>query len=398
MDLPRVVGWAKGHRNVLVVAALILVFAGADLLLNPPKGRAFEWFSIPLLAAGFVVLGLLVWPTAKQGPRAPGNTLARRVLDRLTWRGRLTPFLPIGGIAVVLADLSYNVFLSDSPALLTHDTVVLLFGGALIAYPFVPSRFERERDFVFLFLLALSLFLVVPLILLRIVVGDSGASVDAYSAAALAPQTSAILNLIGVPNTLVVDSDGTPGLSFVTAAHVPVTVLISSACSGVYSFAVFASAFAAFVLTEQRKLTPRVLLFFGLGVFLAYVANILRMVVIVWIGYRFDTPGTDLGNLLLAHSNAGWIIFLAWIALFWFLLFRFLPRESSAAATQVSPGPARRRGAYCGICGIVLTPAIPATLCDCGKMYHQECLIQEGRCPQCAAPFAAVPFADPPTA
>ena len=79
MDFLKMVGWAKGHRSVLVVAALIFVFAGADLLINRPKGDV-QWASIPLLAAGFGILVLLFWPTAKPGPRPAADTLARRLL------------------------------------------------------------------------------------------------------------------------------------------------------------------------------------------------------------------------------------------------------------------------------------------------------------------------------
>lgn len=218
---------------------------------------------------------------------------------------------------------------------------------------------------------------------LRPAVGDPSASVDAYSAAALAPEASAVLNALGVGNTMVFEPGGaTPGLAFVTAAGLPVQVYITTACSGIYSFAIFASAFTAFVLTEQRRLTPRVLAFFVLGVFFAYAANVLRIVAIVYIGYRFDTPATGIQSLLVAEGNAGWIIFLAWIALFWGLLFRFLPREGPGRA----PAGPHKRGVLCAICGDDLTPAVSATRCPCGRFYHLQCLASRGSCPACASP------------
>lgn len=391
MEFRNVVGWVKGHRNSLVVVAFVCILTATDLLVNRPKGDV-QWLSIPLLGAGLGMMTLIVWPTAKPGPRPPGDTLAHRLLWKLTLDGRVVPLFPVLGIVIMVADLAYNVFLSPTPQLLTHDQSALFLGAILLAYRFVPARYDRERDFVLLFALVLSMILVVPLVLLRALSGGARASVDAYSTFALAPQTSAVLNLIGVRNTIVSNPlyDG-PGLSFETAAHVPVQVFITSACSGIYSFAIFASAFAAFVLTEQRKVTRRVVAFFALGVFLAYLANIFRMVVIVWIGYRFDTPGTDMQNLLFAHSNVGWIIFLGWIALFWFLLFRFLPRdEPDPKERESEPKPWRRRGTFCGICSVVLTPAIPATQCRCGRLYHVECLTTEGRCPNCSAPSAPI--------
>jgi archaeosortase C (PEF-CTERM variant) len=394
MDIRKAVGWAKGHRTGVAVAALILVFAGVDLLLNVPKNRAEQLFAVPLLAAGFLLLALILWPSEKPGPQAPNDTLARRLLNRVTWQGRLVPLFPLFGIAVIVADLTYNRLVSTTPALLENDVVAILLGVALVAYRFVPARFERERDFVLLFLAVLSTILIVPLLIARSLGMDAVRSVNAYSAFALAPQTSALLNMLGVPNTILLDVTGAPGLRFETLSAQTVEVYITTACSGVYSFAIFASAFSAFVLTEQRRFTPRVALFFALGVFFAYAANVLRMVVIVLVGYHFSgsgNAGDAIQTMLAAHSNAGWIIFLAWIALFWALLFRFLPREAPAAAAPEAAQLPRKRGTYCGICGIVLTPAIPATRCACGRFYHKECLAVEGRCPNCQAP--SLPYA-----
>ena len=399
MNFMRAVGWAKGHRHSLVVIALILVFGGADLLLNPPEGAGVQWLSAPLLAGGLSVLALVFWPTAKPLPRPPGTTLAHRFLWWATWRGRFIPVFPVVGVGIILADLAFNRYVSAVPELRTHDLVVLLFGAVLIGYRFAPERYERERDFVLLFAAVLSAMLVVPVLILRVVSGDASASVDVYSAYALAPQTSAVLNVLGVPNSIVyVWPETAPGVAFTTAGNLRVTVFITSACSGIYSFAIFASAFTAFVLTEQRKLTRRVMAFFAFGIILAYVANVLRMVVIILIGYRFDTQSTGLQNMLVAHSNAGWIIFLGWIALFWTLLFRFLPRGEPRPETAGLETLPRKRGAFCGICGTVLTPAIPATRCQCGRFYHVECLTTEGRCPICSAPSSAYAPVDNPVA
>src|SRR5438093_1113044 len=112
-------------------------------------------------------------------------------------------------------------------------------------------------------------------------------SVDVYSWVVLAPETSAILQLIGVPNTVhAVVGSSAPGLTF-TPQRLPlqVTVVISTACSGIYSFGIFASAFAAFALTEYRRLSHRVWITLALGLGASYLANVLRMVVIVLVGY-----------------------------------------------------------------------------------------------------------------
>jgi exosortase/archaeosortase family protein len=284
----------------------------------------------------------------------------------------------------VIADLAYNMFLSATPALLTEDTIVIAAAGALIGYGFVPIRFARERDFVLVFFIMLNAILVVPLLATRAFSADFQRSVDVYSWIALAPQTSAVLNLIGVSNAVhPVAGSTAPGLTFTPRnLQMQVTVVITTACSGIYSFGMFASAFVAFVLTEYDHLSKRIWVLLGLGFLASYAANVLRMVVIVLVGYYTDTSVTDLQNMLIAHSYAGWIIFLGWVSLFWGVLLKFLPLQSEGpkGATAVQ---AFRRGALCGICHGPLTPSIAATRCVCGVYHHEGCLASLGSCPAC---------------
>jgi exosortase/archaeosortase family protein len=201
----------------------------------------------------------------------------------------------------------------------------------------------------------------------------------------LAPETAAVLNLFGVANTVhVVPGSTAPGLTF-TPQHlgVPVTVVITTACSGIYSFGIFASAFLAFVLTEYERPSRRLWALLGLGFFTAYVANVLRMVVIVLVGYYTDTVQTDLQNMLVAHSYAGWFIFLAWISLFWGVLLRFVsPKKLSGMARELVQDVSKHE-ALCSLCAEALTPVLPATRCACGACYHRKCLETGWRCPSC---------------
>jgi len=284
---------------------------------------------------------------------------------------------------MILADFAYNLLVSATPALQTEDTIVLLAAATLCAYGFVPARFAKERDFGLIFVLALNGILVLPLLAARVYYADFERSVDVYSWVALAPQTSEILSLLGVANTLhpVVGSTA-PGLTFSPRNFVgPVTIVITTACSGIYSFGIFASAFVAFVLTEYEKPSPRVWAMLGFGLLTSYAANVFRMVVIVLVGYYTDTAQTDLQNMIVAHSYAGWAIFLTWIAAFWTILLKFFGPES-IPATRVEYAITRNS---CRICDRDLTPAILATRCECGASYHQTCLRSAGSCPRCGA-------------
>jgi exosortase/archaeosortase family protein len=387
MDIQRSLRVVGRHRGVVVLVALLSTFAGADLLLNRPKGSELQWFAIPFLAVGATLFALAVWPKGIT-PAAIRPSLAARLLHLITWRGRLVPYFPIFGIAIVVADLAYNVALSATPALLTEDTIVLLGAAALISYGFVPPRFARERDFVLMFFVILNAVLVVPLLVARAFYTDYGRSVDVYSWVALAPQTSAVLSLLGVMNNVhAVYGSSAPGLTFTPQKiGVPVTVVITTACSGIYSFGIFASAFVAFVLTEYEGLSRRIWALLGLGFLSSYLANVLRMVAIVLVGYHTDTPGTDLQNMLIAHSYGGWIIFLGWLALFWSLVFKFCMKRLDIPAKEAQQ-PGRKRIAVCGSCEEALTPTRAALRCNCGKLHHVACATAIGDCRWCHQPI-----------
>src|SRR5205823_14907573 len=160
-----------------------------------------------------------------------------RFLNLATLHGRLIPYFPILGIAIVVADLVYNTALSASPTLLTEDTIVLLGAGALISYGVVPNRFVKERDFVLVFFIMLNAVLVVPLLVARAFYAEFERSVDRYSWVALAPETSAVLNLLGVINMVhpVVGSTA-PGLTLQPPGlGIRVAVVITTAGAGLYS-------------------------------------------------------------------------------------------------------------------------------------------------------------------
>jgi len=404
MGLERWTAYAERHRSVVGLTALLVTFGAVALVLDRPKGAAEMWLALPLFAAGAALFVWVLWPAGR--PMAAAEpTLATRLIRFLTLRGRLTKAFPVAGVVVVAGDLAYNFLVSATPAFLTEDIIVLLLGAALLGYGFVPEVYARERDFVLVFFLALNAILVVPLLAVRAFVQDFDASVDVYSWFALAPETGAVLSLLGVPNVV----HSLPGVTAPAITFTPqqiglqVTLVITTACSGIYSFGIFASAFLAFVLTEYAKPSRRMWVFLGLGLLAAYVANILRMVVIVLVGYYTDTAATDLQNMLVAHSYAGWIIFLAWTALFWGLLFRFLPireaaRPSKEGVEASSEPPTRvRHEAKCAICQGALSPAVPAERCACGEYLHSTCFRSTGKCPSCGRPPEFTVSASPET-
>lgn len=376
--------WLVKRRRTASLVALVLGFSGLGLILLPAHDPNLRWVGIPVLILGAALFGWAVWPTATRTSLHVSN-LATRLLNKVTWNGRLYPFFPAIGLGVIALDVAYNIAFSASPGFLTEDIVVILAATTLVAYGVVPARYSRERDFVLVFFLILNAVLVLPLLATRAYYRDATVSVDIYSWTALAPETGAILNAIGVNNSVhSVAGSTAPGLTFVPLHfQAQVTVIITTSCSGLYSFGIFASAFTAFTLTECTTITRRFWGLLGLGFLTSYVANLFRMVFVVLVGYYSDTPQTDLQNMLIAHSYAGWVIFLVWISIFWGPILKFMPGKLDTE-TAVEPNLIiRRLESKCGICSMVLSPTIPATRCVCGRYYHRTCLVGTGRCPAC---------------
>ncbi len=266
------------------------------------------------------------------------STLAERFVHLVTLRGRLVPFLPVIGAAIIVADLLWNLVLVGSTQFLTYDGIAILTGVFLIAYNYVPQDYHRERDFAFVFLFTLALLLLVPVLIERAAAGNpsSAVGISAYSEYLLAKPVDGMLRLSGVWSY----TDGIE-ITFETLKPEPPafdptpTVSIATSCSGVYSFAIFTSAFIAFVATEFQEWDPRLKWFLALGFAAAYVANLIRMYIIVLMGHFY---GMD--ALLWTHANAGWLIYMAWIALFWWLLFRWFFKQQAKAETLDKAPPA----------------------------------------------------------
>ena len=260
------------------------------------------------------------------------RTLGQRFVEAVTLDGRLVPLFPVLGVVVIALDLWWNLVLTGSTEFLTYDALALLVGAYLLVYRWVPSSLEREREFTFVFFLALSLLLLVPVLIERGVEGNpaSSAGISAYSEYMLAKPVDWMLQASGVSSSI----DGIT-VSFLTVDGERINLLIATSCSGVYSFAIFTSAFLAFVATEFTQWDGRLKWFLGLGILAAYVANLLRMYIIVMVGHY---EGSD--AMLWAHANVGWVIYMAWIAVFWWLLFRWFFRDRAAGEARDGPATA----------------------------------------------------------
>jgi len=305
------------RRKLLQVVAVVLLFEGVSVVIL---------FSKAGILAGILsmILGLLLLLLIRPGQRldsiverseTPGIKLIRVVVNLIG--GEFV--LAILGAMVIALVLLYNRFVSLLPGLGDLDTLSLLFGGVLVIYPFVRGKFKAEVSFSLLFLAFVVVFLVFPQAIMSADSGSASSIGNWYVHYMLVAPFAGILSLIGI--------DASSSGSYVTIQFVDGTfhtLGVSAYCAGLYSFSIFLASFFSFVLVFERLRNRTLVVIMGLGLLIAYLGNLFRMVVIGVVGYY---RGMD--ALLWAHVNAGWIIFLAWSAVFWYLLLRYVSRPPS---------------------------------------------------------------------
>ncbi len=298
------------RRKVIQIVSVVLLFEGLSVLV------LFSYFGVVLgivsMAVGLSVLFLLYRPVPFAVERNAPLGL------RLLLRGSSIlggEFIVMSlGILIIVLVVTFNAFISSRPEYGDTDTITLLFGLMVFIYPLVSRRAPVEASFALLFLGFVFLFLAAPQGVTSVTGGSGSSDVGSwYVHYMLAAPFAGALNLLGIPS----DSYG----SIVTIQFQDGTLhslAISTYCAGLYSFSIFLAAFVAYVLVYERLVPRRLIAVLLLGLASAYMGNLLRMILIGVIGYY---EGVD--SLLWAHRNIGWVIFMSWSTVFWWLIIKY---------------------------------------------------------------------------
>ena len=224
------------------------------------------------------------------------------------------------GASCILAVILFNKVASSRPEFGDIDTLSMAFGATILFYPLVRNRFKTEATFALVFIGSVILLLVLPLIVTSLAGGGAPSGAGSwYVHYMLAAPFSGILSLIGIPSGVVGNlvtiqfQDG--------SIH---TLSISAYCAGLYSLSIFLSAFIAFVLVFEKLPKRALAIVLALGLLVAYLGNLLRMVIIGVIGFY-----EGIEALHWAHENAGWLIFLSWSSVFWWFLLIYASKHDT---------------------------------------------------------------------
>jgi archaeosortase C (PEF-CTERM variant) len=310
------------RRKMLQILSIILLFEGISVLILFSYDTAAV--GVISLAVGMLIL-ILFYPTRRLAEKhveavvpkepPPGIKLLDGIME---WIGE-PRILVLFGAALIAAVIMYNYRLSSDPKFGDFDTLTFLFGGMLMVYPFARKKYNIEASFCLFFLGLVVLILVVPQTLTAISSRAGNSAGGFYVHYMLAEPFAGILNLLGISASSVGSS-----VTLVFRDGSANTLSISAYCAGLYSFSIFVSAFISFVLVFERLPKKTTVIVLAAGLVAAYVGNVFRMVIIGVVGYY---KGID--ALLWTHENVGWMIFLGWSSVFWYLVMRFASRSES---------------------------------------------------------------------
>jgi archaeosortase C (PEF-CTERM variant) len=320
------------RRKLAQIVAIVLLFEGISVLVLFSKAGLFAG----LLSITLGILLLVFMHPFKRGrseaiqkvaaPAAAAGEARRDppgviLVDALMHLLRSDYVVMALGFLIIVAILVFNAFLSDRPDLGDLDTLSIMLGGMIMVYPMLAKRFKIEACFSLIFLGLVVVFLVLPQAVTSMNKGNGSSIGNWYVQYMLAAPFAGILNLVGIPasssgSVVVIEfHDGTLQ-----------ALGISAYCAGLYSFSIFLAAFFSFVLVFERLRTPILAVVMGLGLLVAFLGNLFRMVIIGIVGYY-----RGLDALLWAHENVGWIIFLSWSALFWYFLLGYVSKQQIPA-------------------------------------------------------------------
>lgn len=211
------------------------------------------------------------------------------------------------GILLILIDSVYNITFSNKFGF--FDKGVILTGIGIVAINLLGPKFlkieERMIKFATYFIfIAIVTYSTIYVGIERIfgTTGDDNPFYNFFTSLVI-KITYPLLNLIQ-PTAVygnVINFNG-------------FTVGIAYACSGVESLAVFFSAVMAFYFTQTNRDMKKIFKYFIIGGLALYAMNILRVIILVQIGYNFGSEW-----MLFVHANLGWLMFVAGMAVFWYI-------------------------------------------------------------------------------
>lgn len=206
----------------------------------------------------------------------------------------------IVGILIIISVLVYNYTIKDSIG--TLDMMTLMLGSSIFACSMNNTKVRRFG--IFGAFMSFSF-----LILFAIIYGMFVNYLIEYNYFFVLVPSVNIANAIGI--SMVIDPPDVVRIFGVEN----IGLAIGSTCNGVNSMLLLVSLVIGYSFAENILDIKRTLLIALIAVLIAYLANILRILILFFVAYRY---GLEL--MLNVHFHAGWIIFSVNALIFLYIL------------------------------------------------------------------------------
>lgn len=259
------------NKPELILLVLIFFLIGAFI--------EFSYGSVYIGVVFFCICLLLLYRLS--GEKAESETRHKSLILLFT------------GALMILTDLAYN-YLSGS-AIQTLDTMILLLGASLIAANSGNSRLSEFGAFgMYMSLFFLVFFASLYIIPSRLNIGIP----HYYGHYFIALPVCAFLKMFGLDLEV-------PEMNMIAVRGVEQTCLkLDLACFGWYSLLLIVSTLLAYSITIEHYRRDKLLKIILVMIGASYVANLLRVSVLVALAYYY---GVEI--MMVFHSHLGWIIF-----------------------------------------------------------------------------------------
>ena len=228
-------------------------------------------------------------------------------------------FLVLTGFILIISTILMELLIFDGN--FSPNTFSLIFLGILLTiYERITHLSPKHKSGFLLFTICFCVIFPISTVIVQIVSGDIGtSSSDSYRDEivywSLGRPLANILTIAGFDVWAIGD---TVFYTDLTQGKVS-SVSISSGCSGLNSLLIFFCALISYLYMERPKLDSLTCFLFIFGTIISYLANLLRMGIIIIVGHYYGPS-----YLAWTHANIGWVIFTIWVFIFWTAMHRLI--------------------------------------------------------------------------
>ena len=225
----------------------------------------------------------------------------------------------IFGIILIFSTIILEAFVFDG-SLSANSLSLIILGFYLTVYNKIEFLDQDSKLIIFIFLVCFCLIFPISTVIFQIYYNNLGSSSSEFN------RDKIVYNFLGKPLTNLLTllgynvwSSGDTVFFIDKEANRVASVSISQGCSGLDSLYIFLCGILSYLFVVYGKLDSKVVILLFIGIIMSYIANLIRMAVIILAGHYYGYDALE-----WAHANVGWLIFTFWIYLFWSLMDKYI--------------------------------------------------------------------------